>query len=214
MRDILEISELFVSFQGEGGSTGCPAVFLRLAGCNLSCPFCDEETEQIRAYDVELLKNIVLRAVEKLPKKNQLLVITGGEPLLQESPLKKLVKQLNKEKPTLKIHLETNGTILKFLPVDKYVISPKNIYEEDILETLDYFSRMPTETELKFLVTNENIDHIINIINRITFRCTKIYLQPEYNERQEIIQSIIKNYNRFNKKIKISSQTHKMYGVR
>ncbi|MDR1544831.1 MAG: 7-carboxy-7-deazaguanine synthase QueE [Prevotellaceae bacterium] len=73
----LSVVEIFYSLQGEGANMGKPAVFIRLAGCNLNCSFCDTEWKNGTEMSVEE----ILLEVRKYPSK--MLIWTGGEPTLQ-----------------------------------------------------------------------------------------------------------------------------------
>ena len=78
---MIKINELFKSIQGEGPYTGHPAIFIRLAGCNLDCIFCDTDFEYRRQASVEA----IVEEVKQLSGgKVKLVVITGGEPFLQD----------------------------------------------------------------------------------------------------------------------------------
>ena len=113
-----DLVEIFESLQGEGRNAGRPCVFIRFAGCNLKCPWCD--TDVARKFSASLadiqeeLKQYKARSV----------ILTGGEPtLVTEMP--ELVAALRKE--GFWIGVETNGTIaadwLGF--VDYVACSPK-----------------------------------------------------------------------------------------
>jgi len=73
----LKVNELFYSIQGEGANAGMPAVFVRLAGCNLKCPFCDTQHEAFTEMSLKAVK----AEVEKYHCRN--IIWTGGEPTLQ-----------------------------------------------------------------------------------------------------------------------------------
>lgn len=81
MNDRLEISEIFRSIQGESTRAGVPCSFIRLAGCDRSCRWCD--TEYARSGGVTMTIPEILKQVQELG--TDLVEVTGGEPLLQES---------------------------------------------------------------------------------------------------------------------------------
>ncbi len=124
----LVVNSIFPTIQGEGPFTGEPAVFLRLSQCNLACTFCDTEFEKgTKMTPEEVLLNIEQAASEINTK---LLVITGGEPLLQDFSV--LLKLLIKKYPHWKIQIETAGTVwqkalenVAFMGYITYVVSPK-----------------------------------------------------------------------------------------
>ncbi|MDK2976007.1 MAG: 7-carboxy-7-deazaguanine synthase [Candidatus Marinimicrobia bacterium] len=94
------VNDIFSSIQGEGFWTGLPVTFIRFAGCNLACDFCDTD------YSMKeiLTTDEILRQLESWPART--VVLTGGEPLIH--PLKPLLKRL--QSAHFRIHLETNGT--------------------------------------------------------------------------------------------------------
>ncbi len=97
--------EIFYSLQGEGARVGTPAVFLRLAGCNLTCRWCDTKYSWGMGIDMEvddIAKCIISHGCPNL-------VITGGEPLLQQNELEKL---LSLQPPDMFVEEESNGTLL------------------------------------------------------------------------------------------------------
>lgn len=122
----LELHSIFYTVQGEGIFSGCPALFIRLAGCNLRCPGCDTEYTQGRlALPTD---SIVERAVGLLPAnlRTPLVVITGGEPFRQN--INQLISGLLSAIRGLTVQIETNGTYspLPGCPSEAIVIcSPK-----------------------------------------------------------------------------------------
>ena len=97
-----ELVEIFESLQGEGRNTGRPCVFIRLAGCNLKCPWCDTNVK--KRFSASL--NEIMEEVKGFKAKS--VILTGGEPtLVKEMP--ELVAALKKE--NYWIGVETNGTI-------------------------------------------------------------------------------------------------------
>ncbi len=98
---------VFYTLQGEGPYGGMPCVFIRLAGCNLACHFCDTQFETQAEHDlpVELL---IERLMKFTPKQRKLIVLTGGEPLRQ-NPVRLL--QALYDSGTEIVQVETAGTL-------------------------------------------------------------------------------------------------------
>lgn len=114
--DILDVHSIFYTIQGEGPFSGEPAVFIRLAGCNLQCPGCDTEyTSPRRDMGLWTVVAEVYKALQAkiapsnmaCKKRKWLVVITGGEPFRQ--PLGPLVRELLSR--DFKVQVETNGTL-------------------------------------------------------------------------------------------------------
>jgi 7-carboxy-7-deazaguanine synthase len=101
----MQIIEIYKSLQGESSFTGLPCVFVRLAGCNLHCRWCD--SEYTFKGGIKMSNEEVAGEVRKLTSFGGLVEITGGEPLLQERELIPLMKQLVESGYTLL--LETSG---------------------------------------------------------------------------------------------------------
>jgi 7-carboxy-7-deazaguanine synthase len=101
----LHVQEVFYTIQGEGPFTGVPAVFLRLSGCNLRCTFCDTDFESSTWRPTH---NQVLAKIKHLAGDHcDLVVITGGEPMLQEIGM--LVAELVEH--NFRVQIETAGTV-------------------------------------------------------------------------------------------------------
>ena len=97
---MIKVNEIFYSLQGEGYYVGSPAVFVRLSGCNLRCPFCDTQHE----CGTKMSEEEIVAEVAKYPAR--LVVITGGEPSLQLT--RSLVNALHNANRFVAV--ETNGT--------------------------------------------------------------------------------------------------------
>lgn len=114
----MKVNEIFYSLQGEGCHSGTPAVFVRLSGCNLRCPFCDTRHE----HGTEMSEAEVVEAVRQYPA--HLVVVTGGEPALQLTP--SLVDALHAA--GRRVAVETNGTRPLPANVDWVTLSPKDAF--------------------------------------------------------------------------------------
>lgn len=125
----LRVQEIFKTVQGEGPHAGRPAIFIRLAGCNLRCTFCDTDFESGYENKLTIVQIMERIAAAKQDANVSLVVITGGEPLLQNIvPLIRLLRR-----STYDVQIETAGTVwlpdldqlLFFLGADSLVCSPK-----------------------------------------------------------------------------------------
>ena len=194
------VNEIFYSFQGEGMYVGTPCIFLRLSGCNFHCSFCDTDNDIRKQIKVHNVSDVIKFLMEK--HKTNLLVITGGEPLLQYDTLKKLINSLD-----CQIQIETNGSIIKpIIQNIDYVVSPKN--NEELL--FDFYKDYDN-VHFKFIIKNQqDIDMIKKLQEEHNYTKT-IWLQPLFQKDKEMTQLILDN-NLQN--IKISGQLHKYLNQR
>lgn len=126
---VLLVNSIFYTIQGEGPDAGRPAVFVRLAKCNLRCYFCDTEFEEATPMSAEHVMQAIYGEAKKGRMDRPLVVVTGGEPLLQ-SNLRYVGHLLAMEGWDLAI--ETAGTVLAPLLLEtvarvmtRVVCSPK-----------------------------------------------------------------------------------------
>ena len=150
----MKVTEIFESFQGEGIYSGMPAIFLRLGQCNLNCEWCDTSyaRKEFKEMDVEKISKKINSS------KLKTLIITGGEPLLQEKALSSLVKKINK-----KIHIETNGTLfpaqllkkIDFISVSPKLSSSKNKNAINITILKRYLKNYADKLQLKFIISDK-----------------------------------------------------------
>jgi 7-carboxy-7-deazaguanine synthase len=153
---MLKISEIFCSIQGESTYSGLPCIFIRLAGCNLRCDYCD--TTYSYESDIEFsVADIISKVKDYDPVK--LVEITGGEPLLQ-SEVYQLFELLHQDGFTILI--ESNGSI-SLRDVPEYIIKIVDVKcpgsgEKDsfLLENLEFIHKK--KDEIKF-VLSDNFDY-------------------------------------------------------
>ena len=148
---LIEICELFYSIQGESSFAGYPCFFIRFAGCNLRCTFCDTRY----AYEGEPQSYSIGRIVDELEKYPGVLVeITGGEPL-QQKGIYPLFEQLLAAGRS--ILLETNGSIsLENVPEDVVKIMDMKCPGSGMHEKMNFdnFDFMYPKDEIKFVISS------------------------------------------------------------
>ena len=177
---------------------GVPSVFLRLATCNLTCHWCDTKyTWDWRNFDYqsEVVELDLEEIAHRIRAFNCLhIVITGGEPLLQQAGLEPLVESLADDGHTFEV--ETNGTIVPLPGMVRHIgqwnVSPKlrtsgNTSEErQIPQALETFARLP-EAFFKFVVTAESdIDEVRALRDKYQLPPERVLLMPEGRTRDEL----------------------------
>jgi 7-carboxy-7-deazaguanine synthase len=190
---MLQLAEIFYSIQGEGTWSGTPAVFIRLAGCNLACDFCDTD------YSLKFFASVddVVRRVAETGGECPMVILTGGEPLAQAETID-LIDALRRG--GRRVHIESNGTIFAPLPSDVWLcVSPK--------ERVD--PRMAARANEAKLIVDARIpeEHLALFPDLPT-----ILLQPEGNKPSNIDLAL--EYAKAHPaRFRLSLQTHKMIGV-
>ena len=144
----LKINEIFYSIQGESSYTGLPCIFIRLTYCNLRCSYCDTEYAFHNGSDMSI--NQILKHIDKYPA--NLVMVTGGEPLLQKDCIS-LMGELLKNKYS--VMLETSGS----LPLNKV---PKKVVK--IVDFKCPSSNMKHKNDWKILKDIDKKDEIKFVI--------------------------------------------------
>ena len=190
---MLQLAEIFYSIQGEGAFAGTPAVFVRLAGCNLSCDFCDTD------YSLKFFADAgeIVRKVRDIGAECPMVVLTGGEPLIQsETPA--LIDALRRD--GRRVHIESNGTIFTELPQDVWLcVSPKERVDPRMARRAN---------EVKLIVDRRVPEEWLQPFADKPL----VLLQPEGNKPQNValaVEYAKKHPGRF----RLSLQTHKFIGV-
>jgi organic radical activating enzyme len=191
--------ESFYTIQGEGYNTGRAAYFIRLAGCDVGCVWCDvKESWEKEGYPVvetnELLKRVKDSGADKV-------VITGGEPAMYDlSGLTDVFKENN-----LSCFIETSGAYPLTGTWDWICVSPKK-FKAPLPEVLKLAD------ELKVIVYNKSDFEWAEVNEKLVKKNCLLYLQPEYSVISKVMPSIVE-YVKANKQWRISLQTHKVIGV-
>jgi 7-carboxy-7-deazaguanine synthase len=202
----MRIVEIFRSLQGEGENQGRPCLFIRLAGCNLECQWCD--TPESRSGGREMSLDAVLEQVWRINP--PYICITGGEPLLQADELEPLLVSLHKRGTA--IDIETNGTIdfTRFQPYASVCMDVKcpSSGEQSNLSLLD---TIRTQDSVKFVVNDEaDCQYALEIMK--THRIAgEIFMSPVAGtDYRKISDFILLN----NLPVRMQVQLHKIIGVK
>jgi organic radical activating enzyme len=196
----LPVMETFYSIQGEGSYQGHAAFFIRLGGCDVGCVWCDVkdswDAEAHPKMSVEELVNEV-----KLSK-TEIVIITGGEPLLYDCS--ELTEALQKE--NFKTHIETSGSSPLSGSWDWICLSPKKFKAP-----LD--AVLAKANELKVVVFNKSdFEWAKQHAEKVDPHCI-LYLQPEWSKEKEMLP-LITEFIQNNPQWKLSLQIHKYMNVR
>jgi len=195
--------------QGEGKSAGKQVMFIRTSGCNLACNYCDTpytwnwigtpfvhpDKFDVRKESHKMSVAEVIAKLRELSPKTKSVVVSGGEPLLQQSGLRELFMSLTRL--GYWIEVETNGTQVpspefSFL-VDQFNCSPKltnsgpdnPLYKREISKALQTLASLP-KTCFKFVViTDTDLNETLALVEK--YKMGNVYLMPEGRTREEQI---------------------------
>jgi len=201
----MDINEIFYSIQGEGSLTGLPTIFIRTAGCNLRCTYCDSTY----AYDEKTIMTIdeILDNIEQYSCNE--VCITGGEPLLQSETMV-LIKNLQTRR--YHISIETNGSqdISQIKDRTNVLISmdikcPSSGMQEHM--RFSNIDALNSSDQLKFIISDQkDYNYAKMIINQYHIPCP-IFFQPVWDTDPAILaQWIISD----NLPVHLGLQIHKI----
>lgn len=203
----LKTIEAFASVQGEGLRQGEPTLFVRLAGCNLRCGFCDTKRAWRggRERTVDAILDEVVRLQRDYP--TTWVCLTGGEPLAQN--VRPLVLRLHGA--GFRVQIETNGTFPPAPLADWHTVSPK---------PPDYavhpgFRKKANEVKL-VVCRGFDLDDIRTVRAAVPLP-VPIILQPQSNARWSIDKAagLLRDASRVGiEGLRLSVQLHKIYGIR
>ncbi len=197
----IPIHEIFYSIQGEGYYSGKAAFFIRLAGCDVGCVWCDsKETWKANKHNLLSIEQII----ETLPinEGTKFVVITGGEPSMYKlNSLTKCLKEMG-----FYIAVETSGVYNLEATFDWITLSPKK-HKPPTNDMLN------SANELKVVIASENDFVFASSCALKTNSNCRLYLQTEWSRRKQIMPLIIE-FVKSNPKWKISLQMHKLFEFR
>ena len=195
----LPIMEYFYTIQGEGFYSGRAAFFIRTAGCDVGCVWCD--VKESWDADKHPLQSIDFLIDEVQKSGTKLVVITGGEPAMYDlTTITNKIKALN-----IEVAIETSGCYNLIGDIDWYCFSPKKFkspVEEAYLKA----------SELKVVISHpSDFEWAEGHATKINHSC-KLYLQPEWSKQERFLPEIIE-YVKKHPKWRISLQTHKFMNI-
>ncbi len=191
--------ELFYSLQGEGYHQGKAAFFIRLAGCDVGCVWCDvKDSWDASKHPVLSVEEIVAAATAH---PSRIAIVTGGEPLLHQlDPLTTALKAAR-----FQTHIETSGSSPMSGSWDWVCLSPKK-FKAPLAESVK------AANELKVVVFNKSdFDWANSFVNDVNTDCKK-YLQPEW-EKSDAMTPLVIEYIKSNPSWELSAQLHKYIQV-
>jgi organic radical activating enzyme len=206
--------EIFYSIQGEGKNIGQPSIFVRTTLCNLHCRWCDtdytwnwkgtsfaHDKDQEPGYEkfdkAAVIKEMsvaeVAAAVQQFPCKN--VVLTGGEPMIQQEQLAELMALLG---PDYWFEVETNGTLIpqpEFeARIHQYNLSPKLANSGNPKQLRErpkvyrYFADNP-KALFKFVLTQKSeLEEVLRLVNTYHIPHERVYLMPEGTVAEDLVQ--------------------------
>jgi 7-carboxy-7-deazaguanine synthase len=196
----LPLMEEFYSIQGEGFYQGHAAYFIRLAGCDVGCVWCDVK----ESWDASLHKKIEIGEIVNgaVASGTGIAVITGGEPAVYD--LDELTAQLKQK--NIRTHIETSGAYPLSGKWDWVCLSPKK-FKKPVSEVYGLAD------ELKIIVFNKSDFEWAEEQSKMVSGKCELFLQPEWSKEKEMMPLII-DYVKKNTRWKISLQIHKYMDIR
>lgn len=191
------INEIFNSLQGEGGNQGKPVTFIRLAGCNLSCSWCDTHHDPFSVHTVDAL----VRQLEDWNCKS--VIITGGEPSIHD--LKPLLRALKGDGYWIGIESNATRSLAEFEPYLDYIaLSPKGAIKQKHAH------------EIRVVNDKMSVDKLMQIerdIDAENYFISPLEVDGQFNimESMELLGQVNAVSH---KKWYISLQLHKLAGIR
>lgn len=222
----LKINEMFTSIQGEGVDTGRQVLFIRFAGCNLNCAWCDTEFNSVSEEmdSVELVEHIseVFTGIDYV-------VLTGGEPLIQDrDEIESLCLSLRGQ--GIRVAVETNGTIapdrfsVPRLMFDLMAISPKlgsaeNKVSAEYTHTAEWSNMC--KVQAKFVIANrEDMKQAIEYLSDYEFSDSMaVVFQPEASKGTQGFHDMLRYYEEevgnipLGRETRFMAQFHKLIDV-
>lgn len=203
----LPVVEIFNSIDGEGKKAGQPATFIRFAGCNARCSYCD--TAYSHMFDNVTWMSAIEIVIKLMQYGYKNITITGGEPLLYEYALYWIIKRL----PDHEFNIETNG----ILPPAESLWQLDNVFFTADCKCpssgetpLDYPNKIRPRDVVKFVVgSKEDLEFVSDFLIYNPLQTENIYIHPVFDklDLKELVQ-FVKDYRHLG--VRMGIQLHKI----
>ena len=205
------VVEIFDSIEGEGKRTGAPASFIRLAGCNLRCAYCDTSYALKGEHSTLSLGSILSR----LNRRFRRVTLTGGEPLIAPN-VDKLIKHMLAD--GFEVNIETNGSVditpfrqeinmNLFFTMD-YKLNTSEMNSQMFMD--NFFQLQPWDV-IKFVIgSKEDVSHMIDVLHHISPVQPLVYVHSVYGgyDLKELAHTIL--HTPVLKNVRLGVQLHKI----
>jgi len=195
----LPVMEQFYTIQGEGNHSGRAAYFIRLAGCDVGCVWCDvKESWDAGKHQIMSIESLIQNVCET---NTEFCVITGGEPAMY--PLNTLIDSLKAK--GIDTAIETSGCYPLEGNIDWYCFSPKK-FKPPVDEAYQ------RANELKVVIAHpSDFEWAEGHASKVSDDCA-LYLQPEWSKQERFLPLII-DYIKQHPQWRVSLQTHKFMNI-
>ena len=195
----IPVMEHFYTIQGEGFYAGHAAYFIRLAGCDVGCVWCDVKESWTAAEHQLIWIDDLINELLKYPAR--LVVITGGEPLMYD--LSHLTKKLKEN--GFQINIETSGAYPISGSLDWICVSPKK-FKTPLIEVI------AKANELKCIIFHKSDFEFAEHNRKLASATCKLYLQTEWSKKDQMTPLMVE-YAKQHPQWQISVQTHKYMDI-
>lgn len=215
---MVKVLEMFRSIQGEGSFLGMEAVFIRFAGCNLECDFCDTQEimkgHYMQIEEQKLVIDCMSKYYDYLWRQDirPIVVLTGGEPTLQFESCRMLSKFFKEENEYIQIHLETNGTRNFEVSQEEW----RNIFDWTVCSPKrdSNWKKEEYADEMKYVVDKEfDVNKAISVQTLKKYGpLGRLWLQPNSETMHQSWQ-MCADLARLDARYRVGIQLHKIVGV-
>lgn len=218
-----KVSEIITNtIQGEGKFSGYPAQFIRLAGCNARCPFCDTKSSWNMNSGEDMLIDDIINKLKSNRSNIPIVIITGGDPTLQNCSQLIRILQTN----GFKVHIETHSLDVSWIyTADHITFSPKSHLEYNMKDYIKILMNFDvSKITLKIIIGRDDKSFVFlkswASVWESLFSNSEIYLQcmtgsdGKIHRPDMIVEKFLELRNKIPGNLRISCQLHKILDVK